>query len=481
MGRILAAILCAIVMIPVADVGINLYDYSNRTISENYEYNEITDELNNPYCGWYSMFGYSLTDGSYNESDNVTPRYLASCQDTRLVMLEINLKNFNTGNLSDNALAQLDYIISTWGSNGHNLIVRFLYDWDGKAKQTEPKDFEIIKTHMTQTASVINKYTDYVYIMQGIFVGNFAEMNNSNHMDEDHMTELASHLNNVIDKRIYLSVRTPQHLRIILKSASLPDVESTITRGANNNNFRIGLFNDGMLGSSIDVGTYGSADMSFSASNYSSKGSRSQEIQYQNTLCLMVPNGGEAVLDNTFNDIDNAVLDLSSMHVSYLNRAHDLSVLNKWKRQIYTGGGVFNQTTAYEYIQKHLGYRYVIRSTDISVKPFKQTASVSMSVDNVGFSPAYRDFDITINAKVEKNGSEEEIISCDVSDQTNIRAWYPGQTTDVNFNIQLNEAAESNITFYIKITDRSSGETIKLANDLPYTSYGYELGTVSTY
>lgn len=480
MEKILAAFLSIVILIPAATVGVNAYKYGTQSVSGTFEYSETTSELNNPYCGWYSMFGYSLTNGDSGEFDSTTARYLQSSSDTRLIMLEINLKNFNTGELSDNALAQLDNIISTWGYNGHNIILRFLYDWDGKATQTEPADISIIKTHMSQTASVVNRYTSYVYIMQGIFVGNFAEMNNSNYMDEASMIELADYLSSVIDKRIYLSVRTPQHLRTILKTASLPDVESTVTSGSSN--FRIGLFNDGCLGSSIDVGTYGSSDMSFSSANYTSKGSRTQEIQYQNSLCLMVPNGGEAVLDNPYNDIDNAATDLAAMHVSYLNRAHDMSVLNKWKRQIYTGNDAFYGTTAYQYIGTHMGYRYVLRDSAISLKSYKQTASVNLNVDNVGFSPAYRDFNVYIYASVTDAEGNTDMVQCDVTSQTNVRTWYPGQTTNVNLSIPLDgtNTADSTATFYLKITDKTSGETIKLANDIALTQYGYELGSLDT-
>ena len=60
----------------------------------------------------------------------------------------------------------------------------------------------------------------------------------------------------------------------------------------------------------------------------------------------MVPNGGEVVLDNKYNDIDNAAKDLASMHVSYLNNAHDLAVINKWKKQTYTDPMVILYTMA---------------------------------------------------------------------------------------------------------------------------------------
>ena len=52
------------------------------------------------------------------------------------------------------------------------MFFRFLYDWDGKAMETEPQSLEQILRHMDQTAEVVNRYTDCVFLMQGIFVGN---------------------------------------------------------------------------------------------------------------------------------------------------------------------------------------------------------------------------------------------------------------------------------------------------------------------
>ncbi len=78
-----------------------------------------------------------------------------------------------------------------------------------------------------------------------------------------------------------------------------------------------------MLGSDLDLGTYGASHDTFTEENYVSKGNRTQELNYQNELCKSVPNGGEVVLDNRLNDIDNAVSALSTMHVSYLNYLYD--------------------------------------------------------------------------------------------------------------------------------------------------------------
>ena len=212
MEKIIATILSIIVLIPVAVTGVDIYNSGVVTVSDSFEYSESTDELSNPYCGWYSMYGYFLTDGSSDQFDNTTSKYLSNSTNTRMILLEINLKNFNNSPLTANALAQLDHTLNLWENEGHNLIVRFLYDWDGKAMETEPSEFETIKTHMSQVAAIINSHVSSVYIMQGIFVGDFAEMHSSHYMDEEHMTELANYLDSIIDKRIYLSVRTPQQI-----------------------------------------------------------------------------------------------------------------------------------------------------------------------------------------------------------------------------------------------------------------------------
>ena len=135
---------------------------------------ESADELSNPYIGFYHMYGYVLG------SDSLSNLPAASDSDAKnrqgIVMLEVNLQNFSNEDLSDSALSQLDTILSAWQRHGSQVILRFLYDWDGKAMETEPQSLEQILRHMDQTAEVVNRYTDCVFLMQGIFVGNCGEM-----------------------------------------------------------------------------------------------------------------------------------------------------------------------------------------------------------------------------------------------------------------------------------------------------------------
>ena len=172
---------------------------------------ESADELSNPYIGFYHMYGYVLG------SDSLSNLPAASDSDAKnrqgIVMLEVNLQNFSNEDLSDSALSQLDTILSAWQRHGSQVILRFLYDWDGKAMETEPQSLEQILRHMDQTAEVVNRYTDCVFLMQGIFVGNCGEMNNSHYMSDEDCTTLMHHLAEVTDPSVFLSVRTPVQRR----------------------------------------------------------------------------------------------------------------------------------------------------------------------------------------------------------------------------------------------------------------------------
>ena len=95
------------------------------------------------------------------------------------------------------------------------------------------------------------------------------------------------------------------------------------------------------------------------------------------------------------------------MHVSYLNRDYDGAVLSKWEDSIYTGNSPFDGMNGYDYISRHLGYRYVLRSSGLVIpSPFEKTARLHISLENVGFSGCYRAFDVSLVLKSTEPGRE---------------------------------------------------------------------------
>lgn len=353
---------------------------------------ESSKPVQNPYHGFYHLYGFELSNEDPSKA-RALAKTITDNKDFSLVLLEINLKQFRNENLPQNALTQLDVLLSACQEKNKKLILRFLYDWDGKAKETEPDQLSQITTHMSQVANTVNAHKDAVYVLQGIFVGNCGEMNNSRYMSNNNMTTLIKHLHKVMDKSIFLSVRTPAHYRTISGTRNpLPyDAAFSGTLAS-----RVGLFNDGMLGSDIDLGTYGTSSIN-GKKEIDAKGTRAEEIEFQSNLCQYVPNGGECVVNNPYNNFENAIQDLADMHVSYLNYDYDKAVLNKWKSATYKGDGVFQNVNGLDYVKAHLGYRYVVTKVTLDYTRFMQKeGTLNITVANTGFAPCYKQFFSTL-------------------------------------------------------------------------------------
>lgn len=422
---------------------------------------ESGEELSNPYIGWYSIHGYLLSD-----TDALALPDTAAVEKEKagLVLVQINLKNYARQDLTDTALMQLDTLLTAWQETGSQMILRFLYDWDGKNLETEPEDTQQILRHMQQVGEIINAHKESVYLLQGAFVGNWGEMNQTKHMADGKTGELIRQLAEVTDASIFLSVRTPAQLRTVLESKEPLDVSQAFTGSLE---ARLGLFNDGMLGSETDTGTYGS--VSAASGGYSQPWMRQDELEFQNRLCNYVPNGGEVITDNAYNDFDAARETLSAMHVSYLNQDYDTAVLNKWKTAVYTGSDkVYAGCSGYDYIGQHLGYRYVLRDSGCHWGFLSQNqASLFLTLENVGFASCYRPLEIRIHA-VSETG---EITELPVDSDLRLLASKESINLEASWNVR--KLKHGRYQLYFQIWDNTLDREIFLANTLEHGKYGY--------
>lgn len=422
---------------------------------------ESAQELSNPYIGWYSLYGYLLSDTQEltlprkEEYENSSPG---------LVLLQINLKNYADCDISSSGLHKLDELLSAWQDTKSQLILRFVYDWDGQNLSTEPKEVSQILRHMEQTGEIVSRYPESVFLIQGIFVGNWGEMHNTRYMDTENMTALLTHLASVTDPSIFLSVRTPAQLRTVLGSASPLDASRAFQGTLAS---RLGLFNDGILGSETDAGTYSSS--SRESTDYSLAWSRTKELAFQNKLCSYVPNGGEVILESPLNDLEPAVTALSDMHVSYLNKEYDPEVLNKWKATAYAeAGSVYNGLSGYDYISRHLGYRYVLKSSALHHSSLiSSSAKLSLTLENTGFASCYRPLDFCVNMVSDSGNAISLPVDADLR--------YLQSQTSQEFSVSLNltDTEPGHYTFYLKINDPALDREILLANTLKHGEYGY--------
>lgn len=459
-------------------------DFSFTTAGLSYE--ETTAELDNPGGGFYCLHGYLLSEETTNETlDELLARDIRLDEGDGLVLLEINLLRYRDAPLSARALAQLERILLAWEKADYQIILRFLYDWDGNAAATDPEDLAQITEHMTQAAPVVNAHAASVYTMQGTFAGSWGEMHGSKHTTPEAMCTLMEHLNEVIDPGIFLAVRTPAHRRTILNSAEAFPEKNTLA-------VRLGLYNDGMLGSETDLGTYGEIDKHASVS-LGDHWLRAQELAYQDEVCRHVPNGGEAVIDNPLNDLDAALEAFRTMHVSYLNCKYQLEVLDKWRETPIQTDDKWNGMDGFTYIGRHLGTRY--RCTEASAAPFdcwkRDTASLSFTLANTAFSGSCRPLICRIRVVSDADESVvfEQVVGTDsaensdpagrTGDADSLRALCNGEKLSLSLELPLRTLPDGAYRVYLSCETVTDGHALALANSLPHTESGYEIASFS--
>lgn len=295
-----------------------------------------TEFLRNPNRGFYHICRVVLdSDCDCEFYESMVASHQRNYFDDTLVLLEINLCNYRDGGIDDAGIENLDKLLSAWEGRDISLIIRFLYDWDGNGSLAEPDGLDVVLGHIVQVGPVLKSHKALVFCLQGLFVGSWGEMHGTKFADD--FARLAGALDDATGNRMFLSVRTPAQLREIIKAR--PGLKS-----------RLSLFNDGMLGSVTDLGTYDMADQGME------RRTREQELSFQEKTCLSVPSGGEVVTDNLYNDFEKAVEDMARMHVTYLNGAYDQDVLSKWAATGLSAYG-FDGISGLDYIERRLGYR----------------------------------------------------------------------------------------------------------------------------
>lgn len=461
---------------------------------DNRDYSESTDELENPGGGFYCLHGYMLSeDMTETALDELLARDIHMNESKTLVLLEINLLRYRDTALSAHALTQIERILHAWEEAGFQIILRFLYDWDGKAADADPDKLDQIIKHMTQAAPAVNAHADAIYTMQGIFVGSWGEMHGSKHTQTEPMCALMEHLDEVIDPGIFLAVRTPAHRRTILNSAGIFPEKSALAT-------RLGLYNDGMLGSENDLGTYGDTDKNASLA-LSDHWLRAQELEYQNKLCRFVPNGGEVVIDNPLNDLDAAVEALGTMHVSYLNCRYHLEVLDKWRKSSVQTDDAWNGMDGFTYIERHLSPRFRCTGTAPGGFDFWEddTAAFTLSLTNTAFAGSYRPltfrlrivsdaddavvFEQEIHADNESAraaanpGGQPENGADSPSSADSLQRLCNGEQATCTVRLPLRMLADGTYRVYLSCEQTESKKAFALANRLPVSDMGYELSS----
>lgn len=425
-----------------------------RIIWAEYPRAEIGTTVLNPMCGMYSIYRF-FVDNEDAQGDGTPSENNALRDDQTLCLVEINLCDYADAPLSDEALMNVEHILRRFIRGGKMMILRFLYDWDGHCIQTEPKQLTTILNHMQQLSPLLKAYTAWIYILQGLFIGNWGEMHNSRYLSPTALCDLSDSLSELVGEKTFMAVRSPAHWRVVARSFDPIDrSEAYSARNAS----RIGLFNDGMLASYTDYGTYGTVERS-QAQEHGDRMKREDELTFQSRLCRYVPNGGEVVNPCAQNDYAQAVRDLKTMCVSYLNSQYDLNVLEKWHRTpLNHKRGVWSGGTGLQYIAGHLGYRYIVSEVRLVVAR-QNTLHATVTIRNDGFSVCYRRLEVSLTVR-DVQTAQRHVFGV----ETDSRFWFPDNSVTLEVDMDAGEWIGRNMLLCLCLTEPVSGQHVQLAN-----------------
>ncbi len=444
-------------------------NHGNVLIEKSVTFSESADALNNPNRGFYYICGFRITDDNFVDYEELVAEKMLRSQQHSLSMVQINLREYKDGLISEKGLKDIATIFDALSKQNKQYLIRFLYDWNGENLQVEPQDVNVIVKHMEQLEGILHTYKDIIFVHQGIFIGNWGEMNGTIHLE--HMQLLAETLRSSLHEDTYMAVRMPAQWRKITEIAS-PDKSDWEAESIAHN---LSLFNDGMMGNYGDYGTYGTKSRSevgdFTHWN------REEELQFQEQLCKYVPNGGEVIIDNEYNDFENALDNLKTMHITYLNCDYDKSVLDKWAEETINNGTIYDGMDGLTYIDRHLGYRILLDSVSYEYAYIKDALAVTLKFKNVGFAPIYKEVRMNIHIINEMNGT---VCTYDVEGELSELAGgnEAENVLEICKDIILTGYDPGNYRLYFSVTDVDSAMPIILANEQKMQSYGYELGEI---
>lgn len=354
---------------------------------ESSQLRESDKSLNNPLRGWYSIFYFVLRE----DIDWIEVERRTGCPDT-LVMVFIDIGSASKESLTEEDLQEIRQILNCFKEKNKDIILRIAYDHEGKGMEKEPSSFSVIEKHASQIVNIVNAY-DNIFVLQGLLIGNWGEMHSSRYLSDASLKKIATIFSGC---KAFLAVRKPTHWRI-LNERYLKEGKQCFDK--------MGIFDDAMFASETDMGTF--SHESRDNVGYRSEWCRTEEMEFLCEIGKRNPIGGELVFGNGYSKnlaFPKIIEEMAKMHVTYLDKEYDGKVLDYFKNVECSKGGIWSGKTGYEYIEAHLGYRFVVESVSVRRNKDKRTV-VEISVCNKGFAPIYSEAVVVI--EIDNNGTSE--------------------------------------------------------------------------
>lgn len=401
---------------------------------------EKTEELKNPARGWYEIYPFQVEE----KPDLRSLSWCATGPDTiALVLLDIGA--YREMALDNKALGNIRNILRFFAENQYDVILRVVYDRHGKAPEREPFFFEQVKGHVKQLLPIVKEFQQNIFVFQGMLIGNWGEMHTSRFLAPAKLRELWSLLQKDAPE-VYFAVRKPSQWRL-LHPECCGRKELQIDK--------MGLFDDAIFGSENHLGTFGTTGKE--SASWDREWKKKDELDFEEQLCRQVPNGGEAICGEQYPENGTpaeTVATLQKMHITYLNRAYDENILKLWKDWRWEEAGVWQNVSVYDYIGRHLGYRFWIKAVEATLmETSAEKVAVSITVENVGFANLYHEAEVYLECEDSNGGRHSQKLDCDM------RAWESGSIQVLSGEIEL-----MNCKIYLLARHKQDGRRIYFAN-----------------
>ena len=354
------------------------------------DYTDALEELVNPGRGFYRPVGLHLTE-SGNKAANTWGDLVhlrvdigAFSSNAVLSVTESDTVRGKTQPLTEDALNALSATLAGIRSRGKMAVVRVCYDpWYNGASKPEPSEQQTVLSHLRQLAPVYNENSDVILAVELGMYGPWGEMHTSRLGTNENIAEALQTLLAATNRDVRVTVRRPDIIAAWMGLAKKEFVVGTpvfeaAAAAKGDTMFRAGMFNDGYLGSSSDLGTI---DGSLT---------RSMMVDWLQTYSGLVPYGGELVANQNGNNPINTPAYLSNegfrTHTCYLNYEWHQPTILGWKDVVMDGvDSEYNGVDGYTYVHNHLGYRFVLRKSVLPDTLRSNELPLQLVIQNVGF------------------------------------------------------------------------------------------------
>lgn len=383
---------------------------------------EQSEKYVSPGRGWYHIYTFQP-----DKQDEEQLKWLPMEEDETLVLLRLDIGAFRNRSIDAQTLAFVERILKCFAENRKDIILRILYDTDGRGMAHEPASIDMVCEHMRSLGKAVTKQASAILLVQGLFVGSWGEMHDSKFLDPEAIRKLWETWQEATEGAIPLAVRKPVYARMIGEEAG------------------IGLYDDAMLTDETHMGTFGIRTRR-EASNLESWRAEDEYVFIDKQM-NRVPIGGEVIGGETM-DSEAIIKELRRLRVTYLNSIYHPDVLTRWKELPAPDG-----ENLYQYVGDHMGYRLVVREAKM------RRGQLVIAMENEGFAPLYEAAQLWLVAV------DSQQHRCSIKLAFDLRTLLPGVKKTFIVDNMEELHTECEYLLYLQAVRKRDGGMIRFANE----------------